>query len=196
MADSLAESDHATKHISLWLIVLLIVVVLLIVGGGYLIVRFTRDAPVAYADPEQHFMYGSLGGERESGIPYWIWKVLPKVFPEYLPGKKYVPAAEYASIGFLYEAGKDLPVGVSKRNTQGIDRVFLNCAACHAGSVRETPTRPRVIYAAMPSNTVELEAFQKFIFACASDPRFTAERLLPEMEAIGGKYDLINRLIM
>ncbi len=196
MADSPAEPDRAKKRISRWWIVLVIVVALLVVMGAYLTVRFTRDAPVAYADPEQHFMYGSLGGERESGIPYWIWKVLPKVFPEYLPGKKYVPGTEYASIGFLYEEGKDLPIGVSKRNTQGIDRVFLNCAACHAGSVRETPTRPRVIYAAMPSNTVELEAFQKFIFACASDPRFTAERLLPEMEAIGGKYDLINRLIM
>jgi processive rubber oxygenase RoxA-like protein len=179
-----------------WRVVLLVVVALIAIGCLYLVSRFTRDDPVAYADPEEHFKYGSTGGERESGIPYWIWKVLPKVFPDYLPGKKYVKGTEYASMGFLYEDGKDLPVGVSKRNTQGIDRVFLNCAACHAGSVREAPGSPRVIYAGMPSNTVDLEAFQRFLFDCAADPRFTAERLLPEIEAIGGDYDPINRFLM
>ena len=66
------------------------------------------------------------------------------MFPEYLPGKTYTPGREYVSLGFLYEPGKDLPIGVSRRNTQGLDRVFLNCAICHAGSVRETPqTRAR-----------------------------------------------------
>src|SRR5437588_5724389 len=98
------------------------------------------------------------------------------MFPEYLPGKTYVPGKEYASLGFLYEPGNDLPVGVSKRNTQGIDRVFLNCAICHAGSIRETPAGDRHIYVGMPSNTVNLEAFERFIFNCASDARFTAER--------------------
>jgi hypothetical protein len=179
-----------------WRIVLLVTVAVVAVLSLYLMARFTRDAPVVYSDPEEHFKYGSLGGERESGIPYWIWKVLPKVFPEYLPGKKYEPGKEYASMGFLYEGDKDLPVGVSRRNTQGIDRVFVNCAACHAGSVREAPGKIRVIYAGMPSNTVDLEAFQRFIFACAEDPRFTAERLLPEIEAIGGDYDPINTFLM
>ena len=118
------------------------------------------------------------------------------MFPEYLPGRKYVPGQEYASLGFLYESGKDLPIGVSKRNTQGIDRVFLNCAACHAGTVRETVRSSRTIYTAMPSNTVDLEGFQRFIFACASDPRFNADRLMCEMEALGANYDLLNRTIM
>src|SRR5450432_3225012 len=89
--------------------------------------RFTRDQPVTYAKIEDHFKYGSTGGERESGIPYSIWMALPELFPEYLPGKG------YQSLGFLYEKGKDLPVGVSKRNVQGIERVFLNCAICHVG---------------------------------------------------------------
>src|SRR5204863_1300240 len=179
-----------------WRIVLLVVVALIALGCLYFVCRFTRDSPVAYTDIEDHFKYGSTGGERESGIPYWIWKVLPKLFPEYLPGKTYTPGQEYVSLGFLYEPGKDLPIGASRRNTQGLDRVFLNCAICHAGSVRENPQSPRAIYTGMPSNTVDLEAFERFIFACASDQRFNASRLMPEMEAIGGKYDLINRLIM
>ena len=75
--------------------VLLVIVGLIIIGCLYLVSRFTRDEPVTYADLEDHFKYGSTGGERESGIPYWIWKVLPKMFPEYLPGKTYVPGKEY-----------------------------------------------------------------------------------------------------
>jgi len=34
------------------------------------------------------------------------------------------------------------------------------------------------------------------VFACASDQRFNAPRLMAEMKAIGAKYDFINRLIM
>ena len=70
-----------------WRAVLLAIVGLFIIGCLYLVGRFTRDEPVTYTNPEDHFKYGSTGGERESGIPYWIWKVLPKMFPEYLPGK-------------------------------------------------------------------------------------------------------------
>ena len=40
---------------------------------GYAIQRFGNDEPVRYRDPVQHFMYGSTGGERESGFPYCIW---------------------------------------------------------------------------------------------------------------------------
>ena len=168
----------------------------MLIAAVYLGVRFQRDDPVVYADPVEHFKYGSTGGERESGLPYWIWKVLPKMFPEYLPGRKYVAGNEYVSLGFLYEPGKDLPIGVSRRNTQGVDRVFLNCAICHAGSVRATSQSPRVLYAGMPSNTVDLESFERFIFRCATDQRFTADRLLHEIESIGGKYDFLNRTIM
>ena len=194
MAD--APDQPAKSRRWKWRIVLLVVVALLAIGFSYLVWRFTRDDPVKYADPEEHFKYGSTGGERESGIPYWIWKVLPKMFPEYLPSKTYTPGTEYVSLGFLYEPGKDLPIGVSRRNTQGLDRVFLNCAICHAGSVRGTPQNPRTIYTGMPSNTVDLEAFERFIFACASDQRFNAPRILAGMEGIGAKYDLINRFIL
>jgi hypothetical protein len=196
MADDPELTELAKRAAWRWRVALLAAVAVIAVVSLYFIARFTRDAAVVYADPEEHFKYGSLGGERESGIPYWIWKVLPKMFPEYLPGKKYEPGKEYASMGFLYEGDKDLPIGVSRRNTQGIDRVFVNCAACHAGSVREAPGKPRNIYVAMPSNTVNLEAFQRFIFDCASDPRFTADRLLPEIKAIGGDYDPINTFLM
>lgn len=194
MAD--APDQHRKIAPWKWRVILLVVAGFVALGCTYFAWRFTRDDPVIYADVEEHFKYGSTGGERESGIPYWVWKVLPKLFAEYLPDKAYRPGQEYASLGFLYEPGKDLPVGVSRRNTQGVDRVFLNCAICHAGSVRETPQSPRVIYAGMPSNTVDLEAFERFLFACTSDQRFNSDRLIAEMAAMGGKYDALNRFVM
>jgi len=70
---------------------------------AYLVVRFTQDNPVLYADLEEHFKYGSTGGECESGIPYRIWKLLPEMFPEYVRGKTYTPGTKYVSLGFLYD---------------------------------------------------------------------------------------------
>jgi hypothetical protein len=152
-------------------------------------VRFTRDKPVEYENIEEHFKYGSTGGERASGIPYSIWKALPEVFPEYLPGKG------LQSLGFIYEPGKDLPIGVSKRNVQGIERVFLNCAICHVGSVRDTPqSSPRIIVG-MPSNTVDLQGFQRFLSAAAVDEKFTSGRLIPHIEAAKTE-DGLNRLLL
>ena len=195
MAELTPDEARADKAVR-WRFVLLVYVLLAAVVAVHFIRRFSLDQPVLYTDGEEHFKYGSTGGERESGIPIWIWKVLPKMFPEYLPGKKYVRGREYVSLGFLYEDGKDLPIGVSQRNTQGLNRVFLNCAICHVGSVRETPQSKAVFYTGMPSNTVDLGAFERFIFSCATDQRFTADRLIAEMKGIGADYDWLNQKIM
>ena len=37
-------------------------------------------------DPDMRFKYGSIGAERDAGIPYWIFYVLPRIFPDKLPG--------------------------------------------------------------------------------------------------------------
>jgi len=159
------------------------------------VLRFTRDKPVTYRNIEEHFKYGSTGGERGSGIPLSLWKVLPVVFPQYLPGGLN-PRKPYAAFGFIYENGKDLPIGVSRRNVQGLDRVFLNCAICHAGSVRDTPdSAPRII-AGMPANVVDLQAFERFLFDCAVDENFTAQRLLPEIRRRVPEEDAVNRLAL
>ena len=90
------------------------VLILLFLLAVYLVVRFTRDCPVEYTDDVLHFKYGSTGGERRDGIPYWYWVALPELFPENLPDKK--PGRGYSSFGMIYEKSKDprydLPVGV------------------------------------------------------------------------------------
>lgn len=155
----------------------------------YLGLRFTRDVPVTYAKPEDHFKYGSAGGERASGIPLAMWNVLPELFRQHLPSNG------LAGLGFVFEEGRALPIGVSQRNVQGMDRVFLNCAVCHASTVRDTPeSKPRIILG-MPANTVDLQAFEKFLFACALDENFTAERIVPEIAKRGGD-DWLNRTLL
>src|SRR3546814_1440650 len=78
----------------------------------------------------------------ESGLPYWIWQVLPRVCGRHLPD----PSRGYASLGLIYEEGKDLPIGMSKRNYQGVERTFLNCAVCHTSTVRDAPdAQPRIV---------------------------------------------------
>ncbi len=156
----------------------------------YLGVRLMSDEPVTYAGPDDHFKYGSTGGERASGIPVVIWKLLPEMFPEYLPG----PGLQ--SLGFLFEPNRDLPIGVARRNVRGIDSVFVNCAVCHVGSVRATAESPRSIVLGMPANGLDLESFERFLFNCATDERFTAERVIAEMEKRGIEDDLINTLLL
>jgi len=155
----------------------------------YGFVRLRDDRPVTYEPIEEHFKYGSTGGERGYktqfgfGIPYWIWVALPELFPEKLPDGN--PGQGYASFGMLYEDGRDprfdLPVGMSMRRVQGIDRVYFNCAVCHTGSIREgADSEPRFVLG-MPANTFRMGDLGVFLGAAAQDWRFQASRVLPKV---------------
>jgi hypothetical protein len=144
--------------------------------GVFLAVRFTTDRPVTYADPVEHFKYGSTGGERESGFPYWVFKVMPEVCSQHLPGKG------LESLGFIFEPGRDLPIGMSKRRHLGMDRTFLNCAVCHTSTVRSTPNSEPQLIVGMPAHRFDLFKLQKFLFDCAGDANFSSEIIVPEIE--------------
>jgi hypothetical protein len=174
-----------------WAAAVLGLAALAVVGlGVYLGARFLVDRPVEHASIVDHFKYGSIGSEHEFGMPYWVWKALPEVFADKLPG------AGYASLGFVFEEGRDLPVGVSKRRYRGFDMVWLNCAFCHTGTVRDARDSPRRVIAGMPANTFEFRRFMGFLFEAARDRRFTPDRILLEIERMGGDLDLIDRLIL
>ena len=90
------------------------------------------------ATTQQHFMYGSIGAEPHSGLPYWLWKTLPSLYPAEFAGRN-----DYSAFGFLYEKDadgkqRDLPIGISRRQVQGVDVVWFNCGTCHVGTWRET----------------------------------------------------------
>src|SRR6187549_1313371 len=79
-------------------------------GGLFAWVKFFREEPErAFANEVERFKYGSIGGEADAGLPYWIWMALPRVFPDLLPGPG------YRSLGVIWEDGEELPVGFTKR---------------------------------------------------------------------------------
>lgn len=168
-----------------------------LLAGAVLLGRFGADTPVAYRDDLEHFKYGSLGSEHEFGIPYWIWRALPELFKDKLPGDQ----RGWQSVGFVFEKGKTLPVGMSQRRYLGFDVVWLNCAFCHAGTVRESPQSERTVYAAMPANTFDFRSFTRFLFATGEDRRFTPQDILRQIDVIRkreglGRLPLIDRLVL
>lgn len=145
--------------------------------AAFTYVEFFRRAPAPYfASDEEHFLYGSVGTEEQEGVPYWVWLVLPRIFPEYLPGP-----GGYAAVGVLAPDGHEMPIGLSKV-TIGFPRVGINCAMCHTASVRTRPDEVPRIYPAAPAHQTAPQMYLRFLIACAADPRFTADTILAEID--------------
>ena len=138
--------------------VVLLAVLLVALAAAYLYADYSRDTPETfYDDPVRQFKYGSTGGDRLAGIPEGIFKALPQLCPEYLPGKG------WESLGFVFEEGMDRPVGTSKRYNLGFERIALNCAACHVGTYRESAQSKPVPVAGMPAHQLDLGGFTQFL---------------------------------
>ena len=151
-----------------------------------------RDLPETHADIQMHFKYGSIGAEGRAGIPYWIWRVLPELFPEYIPDR---PGKGYARFGFIYEPGVlSRPIGTSYREKQ-IPLLGLNCAACHAGTVRESPEAAPQIILGMPAHQFRLQEYIRFLYACAQDERFQAGSILSAIRSVNPDFSWWDRLI-
>ena len=121
------------------------------------------------------FKYGSIGTENQDGLPYWIWLVLPRIFPEYLPGP-----GGYNALGLYSEQGRGVPIGFSVK-TIGFERVGINCALCHTGSVRFTATETPTLLVAGATTTFDALGYQRFLFRSAADPRFNADTIMAEI---------------
>jgi len=95
--------DVALGYRQLWAIGLASATFLVVFVGFCFAAHFVGNEPVPYLDDKEPFKYGSSGGKRECGIPYWICKLLVKMLPDDLPGKTYAPRTEYVSLGFLHD---------------------------------------------------------------------------------------------
>jgi hypothetical protein len=93
----------------------------------------------------------------------------------------------------LAPTGHEMPIGLSKV-TIGFPRVGINCAMCHTASVRLRPADPPTIYPAAPSHQMAPQMYLRFLFACASDPRFTADTILAEISK-NYRLSTLDRLI-
>ena len=134
-------------------------------------------------DPGWLFNHGSIGNETRQGLPYWIWRVLPEIFPEHLPGRK----DGYGSLGLFWEAGEELPVGLARTQIGVVEFVSPNCAFCHQGSYRLRADEPAQLAFGGAGNNVSPQDYLRFLMRSAEDPRFTPERLMDRILAI---YDM------
>jgi hypothetical protein len=152
--------------------------ILLVLGGiiGYVAWdRGFREHPQpawVTQDDATRFMYGSIGAERDAGIPYWIFYVLPRMFPEKFPGN-----GGYASLGVAWEEGQELPVGFTKK-TIGVPRVANNCAVCHTAKYRTAVNAKPVFVPLGPGHTSNVQGFLRLLIDCAKDPRFNSDNIL------------------
>ena len=169
-------------------------VLLAILGIGIpSLLWYQRNVPEVHADPSDHFKYGSFGAEAENGIPYWVWLVLPEVFPEYLPDG---PGEGYGRFGFIFEAGspRGRPVGTSYREDP-IPIVGLNCAVCHTGIVRKSPEDTGQVVLGMPAHQFDLKEYLDFLFDVADDDRFDADTIIPAIERVNPDFGWLERLL-
>jgi hypothetical protein len=127
-------------------------------------------------DPGNRYFYGSVGAGKTPGIPYWVWLVMPRVFPEEVqkPGG-------YAALGSAWEETREMPVGLAKQQV-GYVRVTGNCALCHVMTVPTVPGQAPKILRAVAGKTNDPQPLLDFFRNSANDPRFTSGELLSEIE--------------
>src|SRR5215469_632976 len=157
-----------------FIVVLLLLVIVAITAWAELWRERPQPAWIT-ADSRDNFLYGSVGAERDAGIPYWIWLALPRMFPEYMPGN-----GGYVSVGLSWEEGKEMPAGFSKK-TVGYIRVAGNCALCHAASYRTGPDEGPEVVTVVPGRALDTQALLTFLEQCAQDPRFNSTEIMTEI---------------
>jgi RoxA-like, cytochrome c-like len=159
-----------------WIVAVLLLVIVAITSWANL----WREKPQPQwisADKRENFLYGSIGAERDAGIPYWIWLALPRMFPDYMPGN-----GGYASVGLSWEEGKEMPAGFSKKAV-GYIRVAGNCAICHAASYRSGPDEGPEVVPVVPGRASDVKPLLTFFQQCAQDPRFNATEIITEINS-------------
>jgi hypothetical protein len=149
-------------------------------------------------DPVWRFRHAPTGTEGRAGIPYWIFRVMPRIFADRLNGRG------YRAFGFddddrdyyLRRAGDSPAGGFSlPRGTVLVDtdfhlplfhvrlalkRVALNCSACHRGEYIKDGQRHLVD--GMPNGVADLQGFKRFFASAIQDDRFEAGRVIEEID--------------
>ena len=150
-----------------WCLVWLLIIIGLI---WYFVVR--SEYVIAYADPEEHFKYGSIGSEGVTGLPTPIIQALPVMYKDKLGD------AGWAALGLHTEEGQPLPIGFSRRVVTGVERAWLNCSVCHMGTYKLPGDDELHFIPGGASNDLLLYDLIAFFIDVGRDPGFTADRLI------------------
>jgi hypothetical protein len=140
------------------------------------------------SDQRDSYFYGSVGADKATGLPYWIWLAMPRLFPEYMAGP-----GGYATLGMSWEEGKEMPIGFAKQRV-GYIRVTGNCALCHVTSRPNGKDEVPTIIPFTKGKTTDIEPLLSFFKKCALDPRFNADEFLSEIDN-DTRISLADRLL-
>ena len=176
---------HRIRRLAIRLLVTLVVIAA--IGAALVWWKFLTGAPQSLADDRARFHYGSLDSELVAGMPYPLFMILPRVFPDLVEkyategyGPQKAGYGGYGAFGLSWEEGQRLPIGLSIKQL-GYERVTLNCALCHTTSYRLNRNEPPCFAVGGPAHTLNLQGLLRFLFAASHDRRFSASRLLPEI---------------
>ena len=159
---------------------ILLVLLLLGVGGGiywYRLYTAIANYSICIDSPAEEIAPGATIARE--GVPYWLWLVLPRLFPEYLPGP-----GSHTALGIDWEPGQELPIGFSKQII-GFPQQATTFISCndHLASTAETD-------ALHPSERFDLKGYIVFFQTAARDPRFDADYIMNASNGIAYVYDL------
>ncbi|MBI3301711.1 MAG: hypothetical protein HYZ72_06495 [Deltaproteobacteria bacterium] len=149
--------------------------------------------------PETFFKYGSIGTEATAGIPYEIWKVLPKVCSQFGARNETKDLTNeekwYASFGIVKERDRELPIGFSKRKVsikvsiwgvpilwgREVTRVGINCALCHTATYRTDSTAEKSDWVlGGPAHQFDAKGSLDLLIECAKD--LTAKKVIDALK--------------
>jgi hypothetical protein len=155
-------------------VVLLFVVV---VAGWYWKKKLHKypESTISQAQGEQIFQSAVFENHEAEGVPYWIWKVMPEMFPQ-----TFKP--DYAELGLIRVAGRDLPLGMNKSRRFGIEWVTHNCALCHAAAYRATEASEQTVVMGMPNAFFRRQIYVEGLDKAYMSDAFTPDAVLTAIE--------------
>ncbi len=138
--------------------------------------------PEIFSTIEMEFKYGSIGAE-VNGFPYLIWRELPSIFHDRIPGG-------WQDFGFILEPGRPVPVGISVRRVS-IPRIGFNCATCHTSNVRYDGETTLLLGA--PAAQLDIQSYLRFLQEVSVDPALTADAVFDSAEKAGRPVGFIDK---
>lgn len=202
------------KRLRIWVLMLLLVL------GLWWLWQHRMGQAEDFAPMEDQYKYGSIGADHPlaaAPLPYWVWRVLPEVFPPAttIPGglgprnglkgfdafgmisEKQMP--ETMPPRAKGQPAFERPIGFSRRQVFGIDLLGMNCAACHAGTVRTAEGAAPMVVLGGVGQTIDIELYFMYVFNAVSSDGFTADRLMPaidrELQRQGAELGWVQRLL-
>jgi len=179
-----------------------VLVGVIVVIAAVIVYTVQREQTHRYESDAEHFKYGSIGSEPGVSLfsplggrlpPEWIFRVLPQKVCASMP--------TYEELGLIYEkeadgkTNKPLPVGVSRRRRLAADMIGVNCAFCHAGTVRVTPDSEPTVHPGMPPQQIDVQRLFRHLFECIRSADFTADNVFRAIRSEGGPSGPLDALM-